>query len=35
LNDDGTFNTNAGPHFQVCVSLRKTAVVLTRIHCRE
>jgi hypothetical protein len=24
LNDDGTFNTNAGPHFQVCASLRKT-----------
>lgn len=24
LNDDGTFNGNAGPHFEVCTSLRMT-----------
>ncbi len=35
LNDDGTFNANAGPHFYVGTSSMGTDGVLTRVYYRE
>ncbi len=35
LNDDGTFNANAGLHFHVCTSSIDTDGLLTRVYYRE
>ena len=35
LNDDGTFNANAGPHFHVGTSRMDTDGLLTRVYYRE
>jgi valyl-tRNA synthetase len=35
LNDDGTFNANAGPNFRVRASTMDTDGLLIRVYCRE
>lgn len=35
LNDDGTFNANAGLHFHVCTSSMDTGGLMTRVYNRE
>jgi len=35
LNDEGTFNANAGPHFHVRASSAVTGGLLTKVYCRE
>jgi valyl-tRNA synthetase len=35
LNDDGSFNANAGPHFRVGTSSMNTDCLLTRVYYRE